>query len=102
MTPYVFKREEEPMTLSGMAKGKRHELLDHSQYDRALRDLMPIIEWLTNADLRRDDGCNDATFHIYLEHVYKEFVLIPDDSPAIKAYMRWLQQNTDEADDAAS
>lgn len=73
-------------------------LLDRSQTDQALRDLMPIVEWLTNANIAQDDGMSEKTFVQQLCRAYAAFVAIPDNSPAIKAYIRWLEQNTAERD----
>jgi hypothetical protein len=76
----------------------KQPLLDKSQTDQALRDLMPTIEWLTQADLVREDGFSDKTFVKYLKHAYEAFCDIPGTSPAIKAYIRWLEQNTVQQD----
>ena len=70
-------------------------LLDKSQRDQELRDLMPIVEWLTNADIARSEGMGASTIMIQLFRAYDAFRAIPYNSPAVKAYMRWLQQNTD-------
>lgn len=69
-------------------------LLDSKQRDQALRDLMPIVEWLTNADLAFNEGLQ-TTGRSHMDEALKALRNVPPNSPAIKAYMRWLQQNTD-------
>lgn len=72
----------------------RPPLLDKSQRDRALRDLMPVIEWLTAADTAFIEGApnlGDANLHAALAALRA----VPQNSPAIKAYLRWLAQNTE-------
>lgn len=69
------------------------ELLDRSQADQALRDLMPVIEWLTNADAAEQDGAM-GLHQRFLGKAYQAFCRISPISPSIKAYMRWLEENT--------
>lgn len=69
------------------------ELLDRSQADQALRDLMPVVEWLTAANQWKVEGSN-RLFEKQLHKAYAAFCLIPERSPAIKAYIRWLEYNT--------
>lgn len=69
------------------------KLLDDRQTDQALRDLMPVVEWLTNADAARADGPPNVML-ASLGKAFTAFRDIHPNSPAIKAYIRWLEQNT--------
>lgn len=79
------------------AAGARQSLIDKSRQDQALRDLMPVVEWLTNADAAFYNGAIQ-TFSDSLALAVKAFRDIPSDSPAIDAYIRWLVQKTEEDD----
>ena len=68
------------------------ELLDRSQADRALRDLMPVVEWLTNYDAAHHDGATTLALR-HLAEAVKAFRAIRPNSPAIKAYIRWLEED---------
>lgn len=73
---------------------ERPALLDKKQQDRALRNLMPIVEWLTNADSAMANGMlNGAQGHMHA--AVTALRRVPPNRPAIKAYMRWLEQNTE-------
>jgi hypothetical protein len=67
-------------------------LLDDGQCDQALRDLMPIVEWLKKADRAMAEGAL-KTRQGDLESALAALQAIPAKSPAIKAYARWLEQN---------
>ena len=71
----------------------RTPLLDVKQRDQALRDLMPVVEWLTNADLAFGEGMQ-ATGLKHLAAAMNAFREMPHNSPAVKAYIRWLEENT--------
>lgn len=64
-------------------------LSDQRQADRALRDLMPVIECLTNATLSNRDPSKEE-----IDLIIKSFKKISPYSPAIKAFMNWLDSNT--------
>lgn len=69
-------------------------LLDVSQQDRALRDLMPILDWLASANNAGFSGAT-ITGAKCIEEAYQAFLKIPEGSPAIKAYARWLDERID-------
>lgn len=69
-------------------------LLDKSQQDQAIRDLMPIIHWLTNADAALADGAL-GTARWSLAHALRQLRKMEARSPAVKAYDRWLQENAE-------
>lgn len=76
------------------------ELLDRKQADTALRDLMPIVDILVSADAL---ACSGGVFYPHKVSVTAELVRALEwfrrtrsNSPAVKAYMRWLEQNTKE------
>ena len=68
-------------------------LLDAKQRDQALRDLMPVVEWLTNADTAFNEGASGTGIRSMSEAL-KAFRAVPRNSPAIKAYLRWLEENS--------
>lgn len=67
-------------------------LIDIRQRDQALRDLMPVVEWLTNADAALADGAQ-AIGTGHLASALRAFRHIPQNSPAVKAYLRWLEED---------
>jgi hypothetical protein len=69
-------------------------LLDKSQTDQALRDLMPLIEHLTNFDTANREGAKETAANSLTAAVLA-FRSIPEGSPAVTAYIRWLEQNTE-------
>jgi len=69
-------------------------LLDKSQQDTALRDLMPILHWLTNADAAfSEEAFGTARWSL----VQALFLLrkMGARSPSVKAYGRWLEEDID-------
>lgn len=75
-------------------------LITTEQAHRALEDLMPLIEALTDVDLLLQET-QDGHVFIYtregrcLREILIRFRDIGQDSPAIDAYMRWLARNTE-------
>jgi len=69
-------------------------LLDKSQQDQALRDLMPVLHWITNADAAMADGAFD-TARWSIAHAIHQLRKMEASSPAVKAYDRWLHENID-------
>jgi hypothetical protein len=74
-------------------RGPLTPLLDHRQTERALRDLMPMVEWITNAQAAIADGAFD-TARQSLRKALHALGRVGRRSPAIKAYLRWLEENT--------
>ena len=82
--------------------GKAKPLITNPQAHRALEDLMPVIEALTDADLLLQETQDGHVFidtreGRYLREILTRFRNIGPDSPSIDAYMRWLERNTEEA-----
>jgi hypothetical protein len=76
-------------------------LVTDEQAHAALEDLMPIIEELTKLNTLMAEGLLIDPAHaenVYrvFAYVFQAFREIPENSPAIDAYIRWLQRNTDE------
>jgi hypothetical protein len=67
------------------------ELLDGSEQDKALRDLMPVVDCLTNADIARNERSYLDTIEWTLKAL-RMFRKIPLKSPTIKAHTRWLAE----------
>jgi len=70
-------------------------LLDKSQYDQALRDLIPILHWLTNADAAfSEEAFGTARWSL----VQALFLLrrMGERSPSVKAYERWLKEDIEQ------
>lgn len=80
---------------------RQDRLVTDEQAHRALEDLMPVIEELTNLDTLMAEGLlfdpthADTVYRVFA-NVFQEFRRIKADSPAIDAYMRWLERNTNE------
>jgi hypothetical protein len=72
----------------------RQPLLFTRDRDRALRDLMPIVECLTAADSALNDGETIQAGQL-LHCALVALRHMPADSPSVKAYTRWLEQNTE-------
>jgi hypothetical protein len=70
----------------------RPPLLAVDDCDEALRDLMPLVEQLTNADLAFGEGLGDLG-EKFLHEALKALRRVPPNSSAIKAYLCWLEQN---------
>lgn len=66
---------------------KKQPLLDPKQADQALRDLMPVVDWLTNFDTAMREGAT-KTGHWSLAKAFETFLSVPENSPAIDAYIR--------------
>lgn len=71
----------------------RRPLIDASQQDQALRDLMPIMEWVTCADAALFEDAGETALQSLGEAI-KALRKMPPNSPAIDAYGRWLEENT--------
>jgi hypothetical protein len=74
-------------------------LIHPNAADQALRDLMPVVEALTNYGLAKHDGAYEIAARS-LEAAVELFNRVPARSPSITAYMNWLVQNT-KAEEAA-
>lgn len=76
-------------------------LVTDEQAHRALEDLMPVIEELTNLDTLMSEGLLIDPAHAEIVYrvfanITQEFRRIDANSPAIDAYTRWLERNTEE------
>lgn len=83
---------------------KAHPLVIDSQAHRALEDLMPLIEEATNADTIlqevKDGWVDETTLEgRLLRRVMTAIRDMDANSPAIDAYLRWLERNTEETDE---
>jgi hypothetical protein len=72
-------------------------LIHPSKADEALRDLMPVVECLTNYSAAMADGARAIAIASVVEAL-KRFEAIPARSPALPAYINWLAQNTNAAE----
>lgn len=78
----------------------RHLVTD-AQAHRALEDLMPLIEEATNADMIlqevKEGWVDESTLEGRLLRAVMTAIRDMDaNSPAIDAYLRWLERNTEE------
>lgn len=62
------------------------------QADRALRDAMPVFEWLNQAMTSFSDGAYSLASE-RLSRALGAFQSVPSGSPLIHAYLRWLEEN---------